>query len=70
MNAYVKMQNITSPIYVEEVRIIKILNSRTGKETELTDFTSFRFYGSYSYTFVGKSILNAWGQNIEYVLFG
>ena len=69
MDAHVKLKDIATPVYVENVSLIKVLNSRTGKETVITDFKEFRFYASYSYSFIGKSIFNTWGQNIEYVLF-
>ena len=70
MNVYIKIKEIPDPIYVENVTLIKVLNSRTGKENDIVDFKDFRFYANMSYNFIGKQIFSAWGQSIEYVLFG
>ena len=37
MDAHVKLKDIATPVYVENVSLIKVLNSRTGKETVITD---------------------------------
>ena len=70
MNVYIKIKEIPEAIYLENVMLIKVLNSRTGKENDIIDFKDFRFYANLSYNFIGKQIFSVWGQNIEYVLFG
>ena len=66
MNAVIKLKDISSTI--EVLNIEKIICTNDQSET-VKNFEEFHFFSNYYYVFVGKSILHAQGNRIEYVLF-
>lgn len=67
MIAHIKLKSSEKIISVENLKKIIVITS--DENTVITDFQGIAFYVDVAYSFIGKTILSIWGQDIEYVEF-
>ena len=69
MLAEIKIVGISTPVNVEDFRVVRSLDTLPGARFEdVQDLEHYRFDVAHYYVFSGESVLHVSGDKIEYVL--